>query len=121
MLSQIAKTRPDPPFLIASTLLVPGYVDQDEVSKIANFISSLDKEIPYALLGFHPQFLMTDLPTTSRRHADQCKLAAERAGLCNVRIGNIHLLGNDYWPVELELILSTCGKSLLSPNDLREH
>jgi pyruvate formate lyase activating enzyme len=96
MLSEIAKTRPDPPFLIASTLLVPGYVDQDEVSKIANFIASLDKEIPYALLGFHPQFVLSDLPTTSKRHADQCKKASERAGLRNVRIGNIHLLGNDY-------------------------
>jgi len=96
MLSEIAKTRPDPPFLIASTLLVPGYVDKEEVSKIAGFIASLDKDIPYALLGFHPQFLMTDLPTTSRIHAEQCKLAAERAGLRNVRIGNIHLLGNAY-------------------------
>ena len=96
MLSEIAKTRPDPPFLIASTLLVPGYVDQEEVSKIASFIASLDKDTPYALLGFHPQFLMTDLPSTSRKHAEECKFAAEKAGLHNVRIGNIHLLGNAY-------------------------
>jgi len=95
-LSEIAKTRPNPPFLVASTLLVPGYVDKDEVSKIANFIASLDKDIPYALLGFHPQFCMTDLPPTSKTHAEECKLAAESAGLHNVRIGNIHLLGNAY-------------------------
>jgi pyruvate formate lyase activating enzyme len=96
MLAEISKKRPDPPFLIASTLLVPGYVDVDEVSHIANFIVGLDKDIPYALLAFHPQFHMTDLPTTSRRHAEESKLAAAKEGLRNVRIGNVHLLGNAY-------------------------
>jgi pyruvate formate lyase activating enzyme len=96
MLAEIAKARPDPPLLIASTLLVPGYVDSEEVSRIAGFIAALDKDIPYALLGFHPQFHMTDLPVTSRRHAEECETAAKGAGLRNVRIGNIHLLGNAY-------------------------
>jgi pyruvate formate lyase activating enzyme len=96
MLSEIGKNRPDPPFLVASTLLVPGYVDQVEVSKIARFIANLDKNIPYALLAFHPQFYMTDLPKTSKKHAEECMRAAESAGLRNVRIGNVHLLGNDY-------------------------
>ncbi len=96
MLAEISKRRPDPPFVVASTLLVPGYVDADEVSRIARFIAGLDKDIPYALLAFHPQFHMTDLPTTSRRHAEECKLAAQNEGLRNVRIGNIHLLGDDY-------------------------
>jgi pyruvate formate lyase activating enzyme len=96
MLSEIAKTRPDPPFLVASTLLVPGYVDKLEVSNIANLIAGLDRDTPYALLGFHPQFYMTDLPATSKRHAEESRQAAEGAGLRNVRIGNAHLLGNAY-------------------------
>ncbi len=95
-LSEIAKSRPDPPFLVASTLLVPGYVDANEVSRIAGFIASLDNNIPYTLLGFHPQFYMTDLPKTSKRHAEECRSAAESAGLRNVRIGNVHLLGDAY-------------------------
>lgn len=96
MLSEIAKTRPDPPLLVVSTLLVPGYVDQEEVSEIAKFIAGLNKDIPYALLGFHPQFYMSDLPTTSRKHARECEVAAKRAGLHHVRIGNVHLLGDAY-------------------------
>ena len=96
MLVEISRKRPDPPFLIASTLLVPGYVDAREVSRIASFIAGLDKTIPYALLGFHPQFHMSDLPVTSRRHAEECKLAAENEGLHDVRVGNVHLLGNAY-------------------------
>lgn len=83
----------DPPPLIASTLLVPGYVDVEEVGKIAAFISSLDPGIPYALLAFHPCFEMIDLPRTSRAQAEAALQAARDAGLTRVRLGNRHLLG----------------------------
>jgi pyruvate formate lyase activating enzyme len=84
--------RPDPPLLVASTLLVPGYVEADQVGQLARFIAGLDPSIPYALLAFHPTFEMHDLPTTSREHAGQCLEAAQAAGLQRVRIGNAHLL-----------------------------
>ena len=90
------KQRPSPPFLLASTLLVPGYVDEQEVGAIAAFLADLSPEIPYSLLGFYPHFRLRDLPTTSRRHALRCKAAAESHGLRNVHIGNRHLLGEDY-------------------------
>ena len=90
------KQRANPPLLIASTLLVPGYIDEHEVGNIARFIASLDRDIPYSLLGFHPDFRMEDLPRTSRGHAERCLKVARDAGLRRVRIGNIHLLGNAY-------------------------
>ena len=96
MLAQYAEKRPSPPFLVASTLLVPGYIGEDEISRIAAFISSISRDIPYALLAFHPQFMMKDLPPTSRRHAQECLEAAKAQGLKNVRLGNIHLLGDYY-------------------------
>ncbi|NHI94128.1 MAG: radical SAM protein [Candidatus Lokiarchaeota archaeon] len=80
------------PFLIASTLLVPGYITPDEIEQIASFMVQIDETIPYSLLGFSPCFELSDLPTTSRKDAFACKDAAEKAGLKNVRIGNIHLL-----------------------------
>ncbi|UCG56554.1 MAG: radical SAM protein [Phycisphaerales bacterium] len=83
--------RPDPPPLIASTLLVPGYVDAEEVGSIASFVAELDPEIPYALLGFHGDFLLTDLPSTSLEQAERCLEAAEAAGLKRVRLGNVHI------------------------------
>ncbi len=92
LLADYINRRPSPPFLIASTLLIPGYIDEEEVSNIASFIASLDANIPYALLGFHPDFLMTDLPTTSFLQAQRCLQVAEDAGLRRVRVGNIHLL-----------------------------
>jgi pyruvate formate lyase activating enzyme len=88
--------RPEPPPLVASTLLVPGYAEEREVSDIARFIAQLDPDIPYALLGFHPDFYMNDLPATSRRHAEACLRAATDAGLTRVRIGNVQVLGGDY-------------------------
>ena len=91
-----AGERPDPPLVVASTLLVPGYIDVDEVRNIARFIARLDPHIPYALLAFYPQFTMTDLPTTSRDHALRAARAATEAGLTRVHIGNLHLLGPSY-------------------------
>lgn len=88
--------RPNPPLLVASTLLVPGYVDTQEVRQIAGFIASLNPDIPYSLLAFNPQFYMPDFPTTSRRHAVECQQVALDAGLKRVHIGNLHLLSNDY-------------------------
>jgi pyruvate formate lyase activating enzyme len=85
--------RPDPPLLVASTLLVPGYVDRVQVAGVAALIAKLDPSIPYALLAFHPAHRMDDLPVTSRRQALDCLAAAEAAGLERVRLGNLHLLG----------------------------
>lgn len=84
--------RSEPPFLIASTLLVPGYIDAQEVGHIAEFIKSLDSQIPYSLLAFHPNYKMTDLPATSWKQAQECLDAASQAGLKQVKVGNTHLL-----------------------------
>jgi len=84
--------RPQPPPLIASTLLVPSYVDEQQVKAIASFIAQLDPNIPYALLGFHGDFLMEDMPPTSWQQAERCLAAAKAAGLKRVRIGNVHIL-----------------------------
>jgi pyruvate formate lyase activating enzyme len=96
LLADYVEKRPSPPFLVASTLLIPGYIDRTEISEIAKFISSLSTNIPYSLLAFHPQFMMRDLPPTSRKHAEECLAEARAQGLKHVRLGNIHLLGNYY-------------------------
>lgn len=92
MIARDINKRPDVPLLVASTLLVPGYIDREEVYQIASFIYKCNPDIPYSLLGFYPHFLMTDLPTTTRAQAEECRQAAREAGLPRVRIGNVHLL-----------------------------
>ncbi|MCL0046585.1 radical SAM protein [Dehalococcoidales bacterium] len=98
-LARHTKQRPSPPLLVASTLLIPGYIGKEEVARIAGFISSLDPDIPYALLAFHPDFIMTDLPTTSRQQAMECLESARDAGLNRVRLGNIHLITLNCLPI----------------------
>jgi pyruvate formate lyase activating enzyme len=90
--AQWIKKRPEPPLLVASTLLVPGYIDEKEVREISRWMASLNPNIPYALLTFHPQFFFKDLPATPRSLAFRCKEVAEGEGLRRVRVGNLHLL-----------------------------
>jgi pyruvate formate lyase activating enzyme len=84
--------RTSPPLVVASTLLVPGYIDAYEVEQIAGFIASINPDIPYSLLVFHPQFIMSDLPISPRKLVFSCYDAAKKQGLKHVRIGNQHLL-----------------------------
>jgi pyruvate formate lyase activating enzyme len=88
--------RPEVPLFTASTLLVPGYVDEEEVRGIARFLASISPDIPYSLLAFHPDHRMHDLPPTSRRHAEEALKAAKEEGLTRVRVGNPWLLGDYY-------------------------
>ncbi len=84
--------RREVPVLTATTLLVPHYVDAEEVEKIAEFIADLSPDIPYSLLIFHPDFMMSDVTVTPRRQVEECYKAASKH-LKNVNIGNISLLG----------------------------
>lgn len=79
--------------LMATTLLVPHYVDDFEVAQISKFIKELNQpSIEYSLLIFHPQHLMRDLPVTPLAQAQRCYDAAKEH-LDKVHIGNLGLLG----------------------------
>ncbi len=80
------------PELSGCTLLVPKYTTAKDVEKIAQFISSIDNNIPYSLLIFHPDYQMKDLPVTPKRQALQCLKVAQKH-LSNVNLGNRFLLG----------------------------
>lgn len=81
-----------PPRICASTLLVPYYVNEMEVKKIAEFIAKLNPSIPYSLLAFYPAYLMDDLPCTPKEQAYKAIDMARKAGLKHIHLGNIHLL-----------------------------
>ncbi len=92
----LAGERPEPPLLVVSTLLVPGYVGPGEVYRIASYLATLDPVPPLVLLAFHPDHLMPDLPPTSRDHVERAVEAARRAGLREVYVGNEWLVGDAY-------------------------
>ncbi|MDW8011321.1 MAG: radical SAM protein, partial [Sulfolobales archaeon] len=96
LVADLAKERGEPPPLVVSTLLVPGYVDEYEVSRIAEYVASVDSKTPLVLLAFHPDNVLRDLPPTSKKHAEAARREALRAGLREVYVGNVWLLGNYY-------------------------
>ncbi len=79
------------PEMSACTLMVPGYVNHEEVEKIAKFVSSIDKTIPYSLLVFHGDYQMRDLGITPKEQALKCLKVAKKY-LDNVNLGNKFLL-----------------------------
>jgi len=80
------------PLLTAATPLVSGYVDDHEVDAISRFLADLDRNIPYSLLVFHPDFMMDDLPVTPFHQVKDCYEAAKKH-LTRVNIGNLASLG----------------------------
>jgi pyruvate formate lyase activating enzyme len=86
------KKRQEVPVLTASTLLIPGYIDKEEIKGIASFIADIDTSIPYSLLAYYPHYILNDLPLTSKKFAYECLSIAKKEGIENVRLGNIHLL-----------------------------
>ncbi len=90
--TKLHRERPEVPFARASTLLVPSYVDEEEIRSIASFIADLDPNIPYSLLAFHPLYYMEDMPYTKREDAERYLRICRREGLQKVRIGNPWLL-----------------------------
>jgi pyruvate formate lyase activating enzyme len=90
--NDLYRQRPDFPILTATTLLVSGYVDTSEVEQITEFIADLNPEIPYSMLVFHPDFMMTDLSITPLKQVIECYKVAKKH-LTRVHIGNLHTLG----------------------------
>lgn len=96
LVASMMDERPEPPLLTVSVLLVPGYVDAEEVRGVAEYVASVNPNVPMVLLAFHPDHRMMDLPPTSRRHAEEAVKAAKDAGVKEVYVGNKWLLGPYY-------------------------
>ena len=97
LVAKMFDERLEPPLLVVSILLVPGYVDVDEVRSIGEYVASLNPKIPVVLLAFSPQHLLSDLPPTSRNHAYEAyRVLRDEIGLKEVYLGNVWLLGNYY-------------------------
>jgi pyruvate formate lyase activating enzyme len=83
--------RKNPPVLTATTLMIPGYTDAEEVEQISSFIAEVDPSISYSLLVFFPHHMMNDLPITPTTQVKECYDAA-RKHLKRVNIGNLNLM-----------------------------
>ena len=75
-----------------TTLIVPGDNDSDEeLTQIAEFIASVDKDIPWHITRFHPDYEMQDKPPTPMETMIKAYEIGKKAGLKYVYLGNVAL------------------------------
>ena len=73
-----------------TTMIVPTVNDpESQLKKAAQFIASIDKNIPWHISRFFPAYKMTDLPPTPLETLQKAKLIGKKAGLKNVYLGNM--------------------------------
>lgn len=79
-----------------TTLVVPGENDSDEeLTGIAEFIAGLDKNMPWHISKFHPDYKFTDYKATSDQALKRAQGIGKNAGLKFIYIGNVVGFGND--------------------------
>jgi len=78
-----------------TTLVIPRFNDStEELKDTANFIASLNKNIPWHVTAFHPDYKMLDTPRTPPETLEKAHRIGKDAGLKYVYTGNIP--GMDY-------------------------
>ena len=78
-----------------TTLVIPGENDSDtELKKIAEFIASVDNNIPWHVSRFHPDYKMTDKSFTPAKTLHKAYDIGKKAGLNFIYVGNV--LGDKY-------------------------
>jgi pyruvate formate lyase activating enzyme len=71
------------------TLVIPGFNDSDEeLTKIAEFLVSVDPDIPWHITAYHEDYKMTN-PATSKSDLLRAYEIGRRAGLRYIYPGNI--------------------------------
>lgn len=80
-----------------TTLIIPGKNDSpSELKKIAEFIGSVGKEIPWHISRFHPDYNFSEYESTEIKSLEEAKKIGKAAGLRYVYIGNILKDSNTY-------------------------
>ncbi len=90
------------------TLFIPGWVEEDQIGKIAKIVVDVDDEIPFMILAYFPEYKMR-VRSPNMVEMIKAYYAAKDAGLKNVKLGNFGVfLKDDY---ELETLIALLGEN----------
>ncbi|MCX7927206.1 MAG: AmmeMemoRadiSam system radical SAM enzyme [Candidatus Omnitrophica bacterium] len=79
-----------------TTLVVPGENDsEEELTKIAKFLSSIDKQIPWHISRFFPNYKYSEYSPTEEEKLKQAHRIGLQARLKYIYIGNVYGWGSD--------------------------
>jgi pyruvate formate lyase activating enzyme len=101
-----------------TTLIVPGENDsEEELGNIAKFIASVDKNMPWHVSRFHPDYKFTDYKATPEATLKKAEELGHQAGLGYIYVGNVFGWGNDtYCPSCKKLLIKREVFSVLENN-----
>jgi len=71
------------------SLYIPGWVESDQIERIASLLAEIDREIPFTILAFFPQYKLRRVRPPNLEQMISAYQAAKATGLRNIRLGNI--------------------------------
>ncbi len=104
-----------------TTLVIPQVNDsEEELRETAEFIAGLDKNIPWHVSRFHPDYKFNSYPATPESTLRKAQEIGYKAGLKFVYAGNVSGWGNDtYCPDCKKILVKREGFSVLENNITR--
>ena len=101
-----------------TTLVIPGDNDSDEeLGGIAKFIASVDKNMPWHVSRFHPDYKFNKQGATPEDTLKRAEDIGRKAGLTYIYAGNVYGWGNDtFCPSCKELLIKREGFSIYKYN-----
>jgi pyruvate-formate lyase-activating enzyme len=88
-------------------LYIPGWVELDQIAKIAELIADVDKSIPFTILAFFPEYKLRDVRPPNLYEMIAAYYVAKGKGLENVKLGNVHVFAKS--PEDVELLVNLLG------------
>ncbi|VVC04008.1 Radical SAM superfamily protein [Candidatus Bilamarchaeum dharawalense] len=80
-----------------TTLIIPGWNDNEtELKEEAEFLASVDKEMPWHVTAFHPMYKLLDKNPTPPEILVRAREIGKLAGLKHVYCGNVGLSYSDF-------------------------
>jgi len=90
VLETIRRMRSSGVWVEVTTLVVPGLNDgEEELAGIARFLAGVDRDIPWHISRFHPDFEYTEAPATPVATLRAARDIGTREGLRYIYVGNV--------------------------------
>ncbi|MFH1510356.1 MAG: AmmeMemoRadiSam system radical SAM enzyme, partial [Candidatus Woesearchaeota archaeon] len=100
-----------------TTLVVPGHNDKEsELKKMAKFIASIDKKIPWHISRFYPRHKMQGTTPTPEAILHKARQIGKEEGLCYVYLGNTEEDENTYCHNCEKLLIRRKGYHVIENN-----
>lgn len=91
-------------------LYIPGWVETDQIRKIAKHLANLDPDIPFTILAFFGEYKLKDVRSPTLEEMLDAYQSVKEVGLKNIRLGNIGVFVKTQ--KELELLIKTAKDAI---------